>query len=79
MTEYFLITKDELVKAMPERATPEQMKVLMDVLTRPYKEKSGLQVIGGGLASAGKGAVNVAGKIWDSIPTEEQKKGGKRS
>jgi hypothetical protein len=79
MTDYYLITKDELLKAATDNGSIPKEKALtvVEVLTRPYKERTGIQVLGRGVSSVAGGAVDLLGGLAKELTKEDPPKGKK--
>ena len=81
--KYYLITKDELVGLMPTYSSVKAMKIMVEVLARPYKEMSAGAVLAGsagrGLSALGKGAAALGGAAVNALEraSETDKKRGK--
>jgi hypothetical protein len=69
MTEYYLITKEELLKIGATDATAKEiMAVTIDVIARPYVERSTFSILTDGVKRGGSALANAVDKASKKEP-----------
>jgi hypothetical protein len=95
MPEFYLITKNEIIKLFnSSKDLNAKTQVMIDVMARPYIERTAAQVIGDGLIEVGEAlgrGIIVLGKalgtvalvvgkaLWKEVNEPDKKNGKKKS
>jgi len=76
MEGMFLIGKDELKELSSSKNSDRKMEILVNVLARPYREKTSAAIIAGGIRKGIGAGIDALDKMTAPPKNEKKKRGG---